>query len=353
MNADKSAGARTRHLRARTLAGYHAKNPLGREGGKLQNVDSSIITVRREGAEAYTTPRIGAPNLTENGCCEKPKNTVVVIPCPSQITNFVISNFISPPNDPAYSSWNFEYDISWDPIMNSSAVVTADSMADPIVVVYPTNNSAILYTNYYNPNFNVYLTITPNNCSPISTSGVASPCFLAGSLVTLADESTIPIEDVKVGMALLGAFGEINIVKALHRPLLGKNTMTKINSEHSTSSHHPHISADKQFYAAKPSVVDNNTYGKYHTVIDKDGNQIEAFLDGLRPGRTQLLKTGIVLKTVDGSRVVQTVEQYELPPETQLYNLVMSGSHTYHVDGYAVTGWPSEKDFDYDTWSPK
>jgi hypothetical protein len=158
---------------------------------------------------------------------------------------------------------------------------------------------------------------------------------------------------VKVGMALLGAFGEINIVKALHRPLLGNNTMTRINDTHSTSSHHPHISADKQFYAAKPAVVDNNTYGKYHTVIDKDGNQTEAFLDGLKPGRTQLLKTGVVLKTVDGSRVVQTVENYELPPETQLYNLVMSGSHTYHVDGYAVTGWPSEKDFDYDTWSPK
>jgi hypothetical protein len=31
----------------------------------------------------------------------------------------------------------------------------------------------------------------------------------------------------------------------------------------------------------------------------------------------------------------------------------MSGSHTYHVDGYAVTGWPSEHDFDYDTWNAK
>jgi hypothetical protein len=39
---------------------------------------------------------------------------------------------------------------------------------------------------------------------------------------------------------------------------------------------------------------------------------------------------------------------YSLPPETQLYNLVVGGSHTYHVEGYAVTGWPREDDFDYD-----
>ena len=42
-----------------------------------------------------------------------------------------------------------------------------------------------------------------------------------------------------------------------------------------------------------------------------------------------------------------------MPEDTQLYNLVVDGSHTYHVDGYAVTGWPSENDFDYDTWSRK
>ena len=72
MNADKSAGAHTRHVRARTLAGYHAQNPQKREGGKLQNVDSSIITVRREGAESNTTPQICAPNLIEKGCCETP-----------------------------------------------------------------------------------------------------------------------------------------------------------------------------------------------------------------------------------------------------------------------------------------
>jgi len=365
MNADRSSSAHTRHVRARTLAAYHAQNPLTREGGKLQNVDSSIITVRREGAEAYTTAQIGVPNLTDDGCCET-ISAPVIPSCPSDITNFVPGNtsggFVFPDGGDGSLGNPYYFLVSWDPVQNASSYTVTSTLPDTTI---PTPPDDIQYTGpttakiitYFNEDSNVNriftVTATIPSCPDINSQIYVAPCFLAGSLVTLADESTIPIEDVKVGMALLGAFGEINIVKALHRPLLGNNTMTRINNDHSTSSHHPHISADKQFYAAKPAIVDNNTYGKYHTVIDGDGNQTEAFLDGLRPGRTQRLKTGIVLKTVDGSRVVQTLENYELPPETQLYNLVMSGSHTYHVDGYAVTGWPSEKDFNYDTWSPK
>jgi hypothetical protein len=62
------------------------------------------------------------------------------------------------------------------------------------------------------------------------------------------------------------------------------------------------------------------------------------------------MEVGVNLKTIDGSREVTFLDTYEMAPETQLYNLVISGSHTYHVDGYAVTGWPNEEDFDYDSW---
>ena len=148
-----------------------------------------------------------------------------------------------------------------------------------------------------------------------------------------------------------GIFGEHNQVLALHRPLLGNNTMTNINNEHHTSSHHPHISIDKQFYSCKPHVVMSSTYGKYHEVFDENMVSYQKFLSGLKEGRVQPLSLGIHLKTVDGSKEVTYLDTYEMPPETQLYNLVLSGSHTYHVDGYTVTGWPNEDDFDYDTWN--
>jgi hypothetical protein len=171
--------------------------------------------------------------------------------------------------------------------------------------------------------------------------------------VLLASGYSVPIEDVRVGDTVIGAFGEINTVLALHRPLLGDNTMTMINNEHHTSSHHPHVAADRGFYAAKPAVALAQTYGRSHPVIDASGAVVERYLEGLRPERLRTLALGVELKTIEGKRTVTAFENYSLPPETQLYNLVLDGSHTYHVDGYAVTGWPAESDFDYDAWIPK
>jgi hypothetical protein len=187
-------------------------------------------------------------------------------------------------------------------------------------------------------------------CPDISATVPGAPCFLAGALVTMADGSEKPIEDVRVGDVVLGAFGEHNLVLALHHPFLGNNTMTNINNEHHTSSHHPHISVDKKFYAVKPAVVMSDTYGKSHEVLDEHMVPYQRFLEGLKPGRVHVLEVGVDLKTVDGSRTVYLLDTYNMPPETQLYNLVLDGSHTYYVDGYAVTGWPKEDDFDYDTW---
>ncbi len=171
------------------------------------------------------------------------------------------------------------------------------------------------------------------------------------ALVTMADYSSKPIELVCVGDHVLGAFGEINTVLALHRPLLGDAKMCRINDEHSTTNHHPHIGTDKHFYCGDPSLVSARTYGMEHDVLLADGVSGRMFLHGLKKERINQLACGVDLKTVEGSRVVDSLEIYELPPETQLYNLVVGGSHTYHVEGYAVTGWPREDDFDYDLWS--
>jgi hypothetical protein len=129
--------------------------------------------------------------------------------------------------------------------------------------------------------------------------------------------------------------------------------MCRINNEHSTSSHHPHISPDKRFFCAHPATVIGATYGREHDVINAEGKIEKRMLHGLNPGRIETLTTGQKLKTIEGSRMVETLEIYDMPPETQLYNLVIGGSHTYFVDGYAVTGWPREDDFDYDAWIPR
>ena len=275
-------------------------------------------------------------------------------PCvPGTINDIEFTNLTSGPYDPPYDSYGYSFDITWSPVSGiSSYTVTASGSSVTTYISVSTGvTSATVYFNWVDPFDNITFTVsgTLNGC-PYTGSGNAAPCFLEGALVTMADGSTKPIELVEVEDWVLGAFGEINQVLALHRPLLGTNRMCRINDEHNTTNHHPHVSVDKKFYCGDPSLVKTATYGRSHPVIQKDGSVVQRYLDGLRPDRILPLELGIHLKTVEGSRMVHSFEPYDLPPETQLYNLVVGGSHTYHVEGYAVTGWPHEDDFDYDAW---
>jgi hypothetical protein len=254
-----------------------------------------------------------------------------------------------PYSDPSYDVY---LSGSWTAFPQATSyTVTCDYPKD-YVVVFTGPTSIVIYMKNYNEE-NVVVSVVGNSSCGSSNPVFATVlyCFLAGSLVTIADGTTKPIEEIRVGDIVLGAFGEANPVLALHYSLLGEGTMMNINGEHHSTSNHPHITVDKQFFSLYPNRTSTQTYGREHTVINAEGQQEKRILHGLRPDRIQTLRTGLHLKTVEGSRVVSTLEEYSLPPETQLYNLVVGGSHTYHVDGYAVTGWPREDDFDYDSWT--
>jgi hypothetical protein len=304
-----------------------------------------------------TIPYFGQPNPdgslnpippTCDGCILE--QSTLPIPCPGPISYFLPA--YSPPS-PFPGGFSIGIGYTWSPITSGTVSLVPQfepEVVDTTYLVVPVaNGEAVVYTNseYYT----LVLTVTQTGC-PTQTATTA-PCFLAGSLVTLADGSLLSIEHIKVGDKVLGAFGEINEVLALHQPLLGNNTMTAINEDHHTSSHHPHISSDRKFYAVKPAVAFEGTYGRSHPVKDADGNTVERYLFGLTPERLLTMEEGILLQTTNGPRLVESLRTYSMPPDTQLYNLVVSGSHTYCVDGYAVTGWPSEEDFDYDQWIGK
>ena len=268
--------------------------------------------------------------------------------CATSITEVSWDTF-TPTGD--YSQYTQGWSISWDPIPNGTVyLITQPDAADQTFELL-TSTTGNLYTMEINNYSDIFVYAHVSGCSDIS--GFVAPCFFKDAIVTMADGSTKAIEDVRVGDIVLGAFGEYNQVLALHRPLLGNNTMTNINNDHHTSSHHPHISYDKKIYAIKPSVVMSDTYGKSHEVLDENMVPYQRFLAGLNPGRVEQMELGVLLKTVDGSREVTFLDTYEMAPETQLYNLVIGGSHTYYVDGYAVTGWPNEEDFEYDSWEER
>jgi hypothetical protein len=293
----------------------------------------------------YTIYEYRTYDLWDDHC---PTPTATPTPCDGN-PEFTLLNVIPEYNpEEGTQYWN----VSWVLLENG---ISYDVTTSEGTVAYTSDTTATISVPALSYSEND-VTITLNaqtECGPIVSTVTGAPCFLEGALVSMADGTQRPIETVKVGDELIGAFGEINTVLALHRPKLGTNLMCCINDEHHTTNHHPHISIDKQFYCGNPRLVNKSTYGQTHKVINGDGAESDMFLHGLNPTRIKRFELGIQLKTIEGQRELKQMNTYSLPPSTQLYNLVMSGSHTYHVDGYAVTGWPREDDFNYDSWTKK
>lgn len=349
-NADNSYTARLAQLRSRTQAIYRVRNPDVREFGPTG--DATPESIRQSRALGQITMTLEAPIgvlSTVEPCCAEATCTAA-----PAITNFTVGNF------DGGGSYDFRWPVTWTPVAGTTASFTVTQIPGNATQITAStyditgNGSADVFGSISNCCDDVLITMTlTNNCGSTDASGQAGVCFLAGARVAMADGTEKAIEDVVVGDRVIGAFGEVNEVLALHRPLLGANRMCAINDEHHTSNHHPHIGPNREFYSNDLAWLQSATYGREHDVINAAGATEKRLLHGLAPGRVQQLAVGAALKTLEGARPVRTLEVYELPADTQLYNLVVSGSHTFHVDGYAVTGWPREDDFDYDAWTPK
>jgi len=167
----------------------------------------------------------------------------------------------------------------------------------------------------------------------------------------MADGSRKMIKDVKIGDWLMGAFGEANQVLASEDLTLGERPMFIINYTHHTTADHPHVTPDKGFVVIDPAET-LKEWGQWFRCELADGSFTMLNNIGLDNAKDRIgqMYIGDVLQTVDGPKKVEQIDSYDLPPETKLYNFVMSGSHTYSVDGYFVTGWPRDDDFDYNEW---
>ena len=176
-------------------------------------------------------------------------------------------------------------------------------------------------------------------------------CFLGSSYTIMADGSRKMIRDVRVGDWLMGAFGEANQVLALEDLILGDRPMFVINYTHHTSGDHPHVTSNKKFVAIEPDEAFKE-WGQWYNCELADGSFVMLKNVGFDNPEEKVkeMQIGNVLQTIEGPKTVECIDSYYLPPDTKLYNFVMSGSHTYFADGYAVTGWPRDDDFDYVEW---
>ena len=376
MYADRSASGRIRALKAITLATYHANNPTKNDFGGLKSSDALTVLLRHAGTVAQC-----------GKCCEPvcqipigvifpftpadtPDDSIPSIPELEGILFDITGSTITIPAPPAgYPNDRYGFFVFFPEMCNASTYtisVSDDSgVVNQVQYFLGTYNAPIFEPEYPKTGFivgypsrdpltNVNGTITASNECSQTTSSLEYGCFLEGAQVAMADGTFKAIETVAVGDSVRGAFGESNVVTALHRPLLGAGGIVNVNGEHKTTTHHPHVGANKQFYCVAPDIINGFTYGKEHTVIvNNSGKKEKRLMKGLKPERIAKLEVGVELQTLGGAKRVDTLEKIPMSPFTQVYHLAVDGSHTFVVNGYAVTGWPNEDDFDYDAWNSK
>jgi hypothetical protein len=158
-------------------------------------------------------------------------------------------------------------------------------------------------------------------------------------------------EDLQVGDLVLGAFGEVNKVLALTVGLLGGAPMYKINGEHDTTDDELFVGTDKNFYGIDPTELEK-VWGHAFDVTVEDGLTETWITIGLKNPNLRKATLGTEIQTINGGKLLETVEPYDLPLDTKVYNCVISGSHTLLINGYAHCAWLREDDFDYDKWEP-
>ena len=362
--ADTSASGVTRRAAQKAVAAFYKANPVSAATGSL---DVSTLIQRLQGLQPILQGPTGA--VVSEGCCCAGCETLFTAFFPILIED--VGDFPLPLGyDLSYCFVGFVEttctpdSVSGTILYNGQPVTTivAETVTNPgegtyftIFLMFPISDSLPqdLEGLFENIDISFDCTITITTCGKTQTEDAQFGCFLKGTPVAMADGSTKPIEEVAVGDVVIGAFGEHNPVLALHRPILGASKVADINGEHKTTTHHPHIGAEKGFHCVAPALLTALTYGKKHTVTLADGTREKRVMPGVSKDRITGLTVGTVLQTLTGPREVDTIDYIPMSPLTKVYHLVVGGSHTYTVDGYAVTGWASEIDFDYDTWTPR
>lgn len=178
------------------------------------------------------------------------------------------------------------------------------------------------------------------------------PCFTGEALVAMADGSLKRIDEVLIGEQVLGAHGLINTVIGMHKVPAGGGHMYLINKRHRTSGNHKHFTSVGW---AALDVATADKAGNAEIIIDNNGTKDvrynTKFINGTK---TTLLELGMEILTENGYEVVESIDiDNTVAADEYVYSLVTDGSHAHFCNGFVVSAWATDKDFNYDTWTPR
>ena len=143
-------------------------------------------------------------------------------------------------------------------------------------------------------------------------------CFVAGTPITMADGSLKRIEDVTIGDVVLGRDNECNTVLELRTPTLGETRAALVafnGGKPFMASDHPVWIRNQGWKSHDPEM----TYNKYGLVAGK-------------------FTVGDVIETDDqiGLEIVSIEEYNDQDLSQTIYNLHVTGNHTYTANGLIV-----------------
>lgn len=143
-------------------------------------------------------------------------------------------------------------------------------------------------------------------------SDTSDSCFVAGTIVTLADGTEKAIEDILIGEVLLGRDGSHNTVLSYDRPMLNDKKLYSFNGTA------PFVTAEHPFMTVYGWASMNPIASLKH--MSKHPLQLEA---------------GNVLVRIDGNEFLEVIEEHQAENQV-LYNFAVDGTHTYFANGYLV-----------------
>lgn len=198
-----------------------------------------------------------------------------------------------------------------------------------------------------------------NSCySGYGTCTSCCSCFTANTKVALINEMGIfktDILQIKPGDMVLGPNGTVNIVEGLFKTNLGNRRMLCFTDKSLT------FSEEHMFWVRRKNVEGWGTHN-YDVLMDElcsveyESKQLDALKYGTyTPHKPFSAKYSILLieeeteySTLNGwtFKKIKDVSR-KFTPNTVLYNLIVSGNHMFYANGYLVSGFATDEDFDY------
>lgn len=221
------------------------------------------------------------------------------------------------------SSNNNGVDVIWKTSGNPTSCVCTYGSGIPCGTGIGTQHGTNLPTKLTsNTTFNVTCTDvdigTPPSTPTYTPSGYTCPsyypsCFIADTVVQMADGTTKNIQDVKIGDVLKGEKTN-NKVLGFHDPKLNDKKLYSFNGgRYFVTAEHPFKTIDG-WKSINPALTAKENIGIKVTE----------------------LKVGDTLITENGKVLLKTIKSKNDKADTQLYNFILDGDHTYYADQYLV-----------------